>query len=1298
MYISNQGKIMRKLLGKPTIEHSNDTSVGSTSSPQPAVYRPTAAQNASYNAGVPIACFDRSPDGSCALLGGRHILKTVKFDGVAVRDVVDLRAYITSQPTKLMTTTSTSDQLSIRDVAWTSSPNDTTIFTACANGKIFQYDLASLGARTPGGAGLEFIQMREDTRQVNTLDVNPHRGTLLLSGSQDGFIRMFDIRMPIQTRTGITFQSKLTLRGNTDAVRQVKWSSKDGMVFATASETGAVLRWDVRKHPTPTLRIVGHDKACTSISWHPDGEHLVTAGWDNKCHVWDVSKTAEKRQKPKWTITTPAPVAAVSWRPGQWSATAQGRRAAQIAVSYDESSQRRHGISAVHIWDFARPTMPYKEIAQFDVSPSDMMWQNQDILWTAGQDGLFTQCDVAFAPKTIDRTSMSSIAFSPRGDVAMLLDERPPRRRLRPQHVAHADFPSSSSFSSSPTIPMLSISRSDSEDDVVGSFLGSRRRASKKRRPSLRSAHGMSTTPPSGSGGDDSVVSLQVSLNLTGMYRPQQAMAIGPVPSTAKVDIYGYLSKSYLETLASTLPFTPGDPPMPERVVEILETYARAAENVSQFRLAQTWRILAYAMNILLCRRGQYHLEQRQRRSAGESPVFRKWDGKVSHPSGPSEDTAMTNIGGEETPRKVLSSTNLNEKPTPLRSLLSEEIESTSNVPTPLVRPVRDDDPSVPPSHDSVGNLKYTPGKRLTPVLESESFTLPPGLRAIAENSRKRLDSVPLSEISQGSDGTHASTEGYDFYDTASLAKAIDVPQSKSLVKDESPPLNYPQPRSPPTGRKQVTRQESDESFAQMFSISQQSVPSNSSGGSVTTVPSKFETIIEKQQPRWSGGVDEEYESRIRGKQMEPSPGSSQLGVLHRTLHRSNTDVTESTDESYRMTTQTTSGSLQSQSEFTQSMAEKSSRHRASFTPARSVATSDGENPDMIAEADYVPWPKDPPYPHPVADEDGAWLHSRSPALHPHTILTRALRFETRSGAVNAAAIILLLKPLVPDDVIDQFQAAAILRQHHSRLMGMKLYVEAALLRKLCVKGWPGGALSDWGENYTAVFAQALHGVSVKFLCPTCRKPREIDRTSKSTETVWQCERCQSAMGPCAVCGHREAAQDTLSGHESARDSFLMSTWWYCHGCRHGGHSSCLEAWHSTAGVSSSECSPLIGTHHDTTASAEFSDGACPMDGCGHACLPGRYRVETAAARTEEVTRAAAVAAAAARLGERERTRSLEIGSLEVGASRAVESVRESLAGGGDILSSSPGREGGRDRERRKSVKFAGTESRRGPG
>ena len=343
-----------------------------------------------------------------------------------------------------------------------------------------------------------------------------------------------------------------------------------------------------------------------------------------------------------------------------------------------------------------------------------------------------------------------------------------------------------------------------------------------------------------------------------------------------------------------------------------------------------------------------------------------------------------------------------------------------------------------------------------------------------------------------------------------------------------------------------------------------------------------------------------------------------------------------------------------------------------------------------ITETDYLPWPEDPQYPYPLLSDTKS--KRMAPPIDPYDVVSKALAFETRHSALNSSAIILLLKPLVPEGVIDEHQASAVIRQHHNRLMGMGLFVEAALLRNLCVRGWPGEAMDYWGDNYPAVFgpAQERQRVSVGFACARCHKPRaEIDRAAAAAGNgpgVWRCESCRAAVAPCAVCGHRDldpsllgsaplptvvegltaAAKGNTSSAADTGNDLILATWWYCPGCSHGGHASCLEGWHApiastTTGFPNANRSRahqqsqfLSQQHHyqDHTNPASaaasrppspgqsaadlfplpdidvgyapetYSGGCCPFDGCGHACLPGRWRDETAAARTEELGRA----------------------------------------------------------------------------
>ncbi|EFX01105.1 WD repeat protein [Grosmannia clavigera kw1407] len=1384
---------MRKLLSKPTTSPHEASGVGLAADgaapgggPPPVLlaYRPAGRQDAVYQAGVPISALDRSPDGRLAVLGGRHILKTVRLEGLEVKEGIDLRALITAQQSASSrtgtTTASMSDQLSIRDVKWGRGANDTRIFTACLAGKIFQYDLGRLGTMGGGtatttttatagggraggnnsssssgntnGGAVDFVLTQEDSRQINTLDINPHRGSLLLSGGQDGVVRCLDIRAAIASRTGPTFRSVQAFRCNADSVRRVQWSPRDGFYFACGTEQGVVLKWDIRRATGPILRINAHDRACTTISWHPDGEHLLSGGSDSKCHVWDVSRTADKRQKAQHSLMTAEPVAAVAWRPAQWSASSQGLRAAQVAVSYDvAAAPKRGGTGAVHVWDLARPTLPYRVVEHFGCSPMALLWTSPELLWTAGQDGLFSQCDVAFAARVLDRSAVSTLAFSARGDVLTFLDERPPMRSRLVTAAAAAVAAAAANTPSTPSTPSTSAATTnttDSDDDGLRSFLTPRRRGRrlrKRRASSIQPLLSGSTPPSSGqqqqlhtpdsnsshySHGNSNntntntasaqppVLSLEQALRATGTYRPQQIMAVGHVPSAARQDVYGYLASHYLDALidhggipgaAVTVDRTAAAAPLPERLAVILDCYARAAEEVSQFRLAQVWRILAFAMDLLLRRRAEYHREQRLFKGRSDS-----------------DDAVKTTVttgknGGLLTPTAVTMSST--------RSLLTEEIESTSNMPTPLARPAQ---PTQPAGGLSSNSSSYPDGGFTLPAAAHHDYmaSLPP---------RRHLSSMPISEASQGSDNTHVSSlEGYDFYDTEVLARAVDVPRSSASrppasSRKDSTASNFTdvQEQPPPPQQQQrrpIVRQDSE----QIFLISQISDDRPTPATSVPNPPTPMSIVGRPRESLRPSRLVHLNKALMAlewsGSDLASSPTRDWAG-----------SAALEDDTYYPSATQDTasSGPKIDRTERTDKT-DKTKR----------LDQTDQTNPNVITEDDYLAWPDDPPFPFALSStttaggadvgvEAARAEPDVSPALNPYVIVRRALAFETRTSPLNASAMVLLLRPLVPADVIDPLQAAAILRQHHARLMGMQLFLQAALLRKLLgAAARPTPLLTDDGETamYKAITSQAQHGVAVGYTCPQCHKSRD----PTVAVSLWRCERCGAVMGPCAVCGHREASPLGGQGQpDEDEHERPMSTWWHCVGCGHGGHSTCLARWHGDGQTT-------------TTESDDLSDGCCPLDGCGHACLPGRWRAETALWRSEELSSAVRevreareretgesavlsplggksstsasapsllqLGGAAERERERERARDrdrdqdqnqnpnpgrnwnrdqdVRADGHEVHQSRAVDVVRDSLTASRDgtrILGTSPGRYGGepRERERRKSVKFA---------
>jgi WD40 repeat protein len=1148
--------------------------------------RPSASQNTVHSARSPIACLDRSPDGKRAVIAGSKIFKTLHIDGSTITEDVDLRSIIASRPSGQDIGAATTDRLNIRSVKWLHGNLDSMVATACGNGKIALYDL------NRAGEGLEVTRIQAHARQVHELAINPFRCDWILSASQDGTVKSFDLRVPAPNRSDLTFRARHTFKCNADAVRDVKWSPTDGMEFACSTDAGVVLKWDIRKASAPVLKITAHQSACFSIAWHPDGDHLISGGIDQRCYVWDVSKKAERGQRARYSFSTPAPISAVSWRPAYWSATARGKRAAQIAVSYDDSNVTRNPTSSVHLWDLARPAMPFKEIEQWDSSPTALLWNTRDLLWSVDRDGHFTQTDVAFVPQLIDRRSLSSFEFSANGDVLMLLEARQAPPRARPTVSSPEIY---SGYPHNSPAPLFSISQSDSEEDVVGSFLGPRQPKRRHRRSS-RSLQPLSSTPPSTNGmADITVMGLDDAVKVTGTYKPQQTMAIGHAPSTAKRAVYKYFTNRYLERMANEVASELNL--ANQRMASITEYFARTAEGAGHYRLAQTWRILGHSMDLVLTRRAEHHRQYRL--TVKQTPPVKD---ALKEPESPRDL-------GEETPRKFNRANSPLESPlhpTP-RHRITEEPDSTSNMATPLVRPVSDN------------IIRETLEAMHTSLVENDDFQLSDAVHSPSPGP------VPIPGSSLFSDQTESSAEGYDFYGLESYTPAIDL-----IAPPRKVPLRLDYLDNDETVRRmQLQRHDSGESF-EMFSTSGDS-PIDKFAGSSGSDQDQGQSLRERVSS-WETNFTSDQTYRPRIDSLDPGASDTSGEQATSSSNEVPRDIPNGVSHNpppplppvFRI--QEASVPLEAKV-----VPPKKPTEEQITTPLKEQ-TSDDPN---IIESDFLSWANDPEFT--IAPID------------PAVLVRRCIDFEAQTGALNASAMVLLLRPFLPDDAIDGIQATAILRQYQHRLTSMKLFSEAALLRNLCVPLYP------------SVFAAAQENITIGYFCTDCHKPLENDPLVPSS--AWRCPRCQQAMDTCPVCRQREPDAD--AGYD-ADDAVAVATWWYCPGCGHGGHTACMAAWHAGP-----ECEE--GT--------KYSGGCCPLEGCLHACLPGTWREQRAEERKVLKQKELDVLIKEnARQGS-SKGRSVRRDAKEVTQSKAVEGVRVALGIGGlerkkSVKVVAPGEEG----------------------
>ncbi|KAK2746711.1 SEA (Seh1-associated) complex subunit [Onygenales sp. PD_40] len=1240
--------------------------------PRHSIARSGPSQTIAYQTKIRISALDISPQRTHAVVAGREILKTIRVTPDHCVEDFDLRASIIGYHSSHHVSTGAlsakhKDQLAAKDVKWSHGEYDRIIATAAANGRIVIYDL--------NRPGLELGRLQEHNRQVHRLAFNPHRGAWLLSGSQDATIRMWDLRMVSGDRGAMNFGSKTRFNGHSEAVRDIRWSPADGVEFATATDSGAIHRWDVRKDNAPLMKINAHEKACFSIDWHPDGKHVVSGSTDKQVKVWDFSST-DRRQKPCFQLRAPQSVNNVRWRPPSWASETQESgnwQSTQIVTSYDQEDPR------IHLWDFRRPHIPFKEFDRYKIPPTDLLWHSNDLLWTVDNDGTFTQTDVKFAPQVVQRRKPCAVAWSPSGDVIALNQRRPPRRGLN-MNFEPSEFlgPKAAKAASGEKVT-TSLSLTDDGLDESGL-------ASLRKRPHkgayARGSKSLSGTPPM-SEDSPTVVSLEKAIAHSGVFEPSQVGAIGHISgATFDPEVFEYLAKHYAPLMESS--------DAKNEHVDILEDIQRSldenaerAEDASLYRLAQTWRIIKYAV----CQELKVRAEQLASAPEQETDST-KWklskDGNVvdrphNHEE-PFSDKLKSRLfkGVIETegPARVMA-----------------DPESTSNMTTPLAKPLPDSPHTGSYSDHSDGSNSDREFDNIQP--------LPPSvLSSHGGNFEQRV--AAAEDTKSGPFNANEELQ-------ANVARAIHGP-----------------PRSPSPNR--MLKQ--DLALPDPFSEGQRSAPRAIAGRAdwrVREIPNFENRDIEEEEEEYDQKVEERravlQNYKLFPKRVLSLDPHDNIIKTPTPVHYVRHDSTESfpmfsasTDSSQRTKSISESCSPEASQESTGwAAAAGSSLERIAELEIGSLARSvldqnniqtsedsslgvspfesnivDLERPlsplPFLAETSVVrdrarrkirqgyttsreskQDPRDHPTLRPTSThkKDGIGLPlppapSDSQPWSARNIIREALKHYCTNSPVDMQSAAHLLHKMHVlfsswEQILPHEERELIFKTYNEQLLRQGMFIEAAELRLLCV------------PTYPSVYDYAQQDTFINVYCFECRKPYE-----NPTRDNERCHRCGVSQPPCTICMSREppiewTLQYSLKtekpttipeqppthtlphtdSHQSRENPPTYrphgsALWSWCQGCGHGGHTACQTAWLT-----------------DTST----SEGGCATPGCLHDCGPGPRRDQNRASLIEESKRARDISSARkSSIGFAKRD------SWAAGESKAVERVRGMLgvgAGGG---------------------------------
>lgn len=1139
--------LLRWLFQTPKVPHGNHNSHADY--PR----SPTSSERKTqHKTGIPIAALDISPGRTHAVLAGRDILKTIQVEEFTCTEDFNLRTNVITYAATHETSAGAisarhRDQLPAQDVKWSHGNFGTTIATAAANGNIVVYDIHR--------PGVEIARLHEHSRQVHRLGFNPHSPPLMLSGSQDSTVRLWDLRKLAGERSVMTCQSNNRFSGNSDGIRDLRWSPTNGVEFAIGTDNGTIQRWDIRKNNAPLLKINAHEKTCNAIDWHPDGKHIASGGADKNIKVWDFS-SSDRRMKYLWQIRAPQVVINVRWRPACWSADKEGSaqwQCTQIATSYDQEETK------IHIWDFRRPYIPFREINRFDTPATALLWKSESLLWSVGSAGMFTQTDIHFAAKTSDRLSPNTVDIAPNGRIFFFLQKREQRRtsiKDMLDDLNHQDQ-QQSSISEKVSANHGTMHGSADEPSLLSSSFKNRQR---KLPSSLRSTKSSIGTPPSAGSGAP-IQRLDISIHEKEMFHSPQAAGIGRIGGLFNYDSFKVYAQEY--RIPPSLP--PTDNLECNRHHEIayaLRSNGEIAAQMGEYQLSGTWNVMAQV------------IENEMRERAEESRRKRLHTASLSNSIKRASYQSTSNNDGHTYEDKESQTSMLTEGKLRPKNSASTALDDASNMTTPLARPQPD------------ASLGLNSSVRIESLQLSDAVWSKQPLRPVMGIPRLAKVTSPKTHEAMSTDAGQERSGGVTAFYEPENERPHQTPPSadigdidRQITERRAAMENYRQIRRPvlrlddpfqlngPTsGNAGIDRHDSNESF-QLFSASTDSsnraqsvigsFESNAGSEKTSSTPERFDTLNDQEStsPEQSALVFEDEASLH-------SPAFSPAAPITSGSHRQTENPYEQHFQPATM--------------------------RPTYRPRNTAAIIHYED---MATDDLGQWVLDHPTTQELPSEPDYYIVSdfdrpkhSTPNLHPWTataIFEEIVDHYTLKlhDAQLSAYLVLHVAPYLNHSIPFE-RCNLIVLQYHEQLITHQLLLEADVLLNLCVPDYPD------------VVDKGLYHISSGGpWCPVCQRP------NKGTIPHY-CERCQQHWTECPICygaglGSRMAhTQQTADWQNTPLTEILRrpqekdDLWGWCQECGHSGHADCLRAWWSTPA----------------------SEGACPTTGCLCDCVPGARR------------------------------------------------------------------------------------------
>ncbi|XP_023322719.1 GATOR complex protein WDR24 [Eurytemora carolleeae] len=326
----------------------------------------------------PANALDLSKDFSHVVVAGRNMMKIYSIEEEEFVEKINLGGGKKGNY-----------NLNCNDVVW-SPIDDQLIATGATNGAVVLWNLGITGKSKQEKV------FEDHKRTINKVNFHPTEAHNLITGSQDGTLRLFDLRTDHSQPT-LVFQS------HAESVRDVQFNPHQYWQFAAVSENGQIQLWDMRRTDRCEKHWPAHSSLVFACDWHPEQRNwLATGGRDKTIKVWDTSKGGP-RHEPEHTIYTIGSVGRVKWRPQR--------------KDYLSSSSLVVD-SAIHVWDIKRPFVPFASFDNHKDVTTDIAWRGDPhIMISTSKDGTLFHHVFTDAARPGDKANPVGLSMNSRGEI-----------------------------------------------------------------------------------------------------------------------------------------------------------------------------------------------------------------------------------------------------------------------------------------------------------------------------------------------------------------------------------------------------------------------------------------------------------------------------------------------------------------------------------------------------------------------------------------------------------------------------------------------------------------------------------------------------------------------------------------------------------------------------------------------------------------------------------------------------------------------------------------------------------------